>query len=79
MRKLLINLTFLLLAATITSNAVEVADKSTFANPMLWADVPDPDVIRVGLYGKYDYASYARLSYYAFQGFGELGSYQLCV
>lgn len=48
MRKLLINLTFLLLAATITSNAVEVADKSTFANPMLWADVPDPDVIRVG-------------------------------
>lgn len=48
MRKLLINLTFLLFAATITSSAAVVADKSTFANPMLWADVPDPDVIRVG-------------------------------
>lgn len=48
MRKLLINLTFLLLAVTITSSAAVVADKSTFANPMLWADVPDPDVIRVG-------------------------------
>lgn len=48
MRKLLINLTFLLFAATITSSAAVVADKSTFANPMLWADVHDPDVIGVG-------------------------------
>lgn len=25
-------------------------NKVSFTNPMLWADVPDPDVIRVGEY-----------------------------
>lgn len=44
--------TMLLAAATVAScsSPKEPADVQTFTNPVLWADVPDPDVIRVGDY-----------------------------
>ncbi|MBR6320190.1 MAG: glycoside hydrolase 43 family protein [Prevotella sp.] len=48
------NLLFLLLLPLLLQTAVSRADdyatlhESKIANPMLWADVPDPDVIRVG-------------------------------
>ena len=42
-------LTLLILAATIgTQVPVAAQEETRIQNPMLWADVPDPDVIRVG-------------------------------
>ena len=48
MKKLIIA-TFLLACLGISVRAADSQTASpTFRNPVLWADVPDPDVIRVG-------------------------------
>ena len=46
---------------------------ATFKNPVVWADVPDPDVIRVGDY----FYMVSTSTGDAFQRFGELGDGQL--
>lgn len=53
---------------------------ATFKNPVVWADVPDPDVIRVGDYFYMVSTTMhldARGTGHAFQRFGELGDGQL--
>ena len=37
-----------MVAASLIANQSSSTDTTLMANPMLWADVPDPDVIRVG-------------------------------
>ncbi|MDE6794861.1 MAG: family 43 glycosylhydrolase, partial [Muribaculaceae bacterium] len=37
-----------ILLATIPFSPLHAGEKGFFHNPVIWADVPDPDVIRVG-------------------------------
>ena len=52
-RFLILGLSALMMLTSVTVSAkegkkVDNSNKTTFTNPMIWADVPDPDVIRVG-------------------------------
>ena len=64
-------------AVSLERNQAEV-QAVTFKNPVVWADVPDPDVIRVG-----DYFYMVSTTMHlmpagdAFQGLGELGNGKL--
>ena len=49
----------------------------TFSNPVFWADVPDPDVIRVG--DDYNHAFGSGSADYALKRFGQLGNSKLSV
>ena len=71
--------TILLCGALLSSTAVLADDYETLQmekvqNPMLWADVPDPDVIRVG--DTYD-ASDAWCADHEVEGPEELGDHRL--
>ena len=61
-------------AVSLERNQAEV-QAVTFKNPVVWADVPDPDVIF--LYGEHDHAPDAWCAGDAFQRFGELGNGKL--
>ncbi len=50
MRRLLISIMVMVMAVSPAMVTAENLDDSRMVNPMLWADVPDPDVIRVGEY-----------------------------
>ena len=53
----------------------------TFSNPVFWADVPDPDVIRVGMtfICEYNHAFGSGSADHALKRFGQLGNRKLSV
>lgn len=48
MKRNLILLVLTILSVTLSAKTVKNANQTPVTNPMIWADVPDPDVIRVG-------------------------------
>lgn len=61
-------------------NAVAEQEEATFTNPVIYSDVPDVDVIRVGLlHGEHYCPHVAGSAYHALQRPGKLENYQLCV